>query len=132
MENNEGGLELYEKKFETLKEQLFNRKSHNLRTFVIRSLINCGIGLDYALPFIIATFIIGCASFDDENVPFIRDEIVDYASVEMIDTSLGFHSEKVSYDYDYDDQFEIARKAFIDKYIDNEKLKDISEEIEEI
>lgn len=103
MENNEGGLELYEKKFETLKEQLFNRKSHNLRTFVIRSLINCGIGLDYALPFIIATFIIGCASFDDENVPFIRDEIVDYASVEMIDTSLGFHSEKVSYDYDYDD-----------------------------
>lgn len=39
---------------------------------------------------------------------------------------------KKEYDYDYDAQFEIVRKAFIDKYIDKEKLKDISEEIEEI
>lgn len=39
---------------------------------------------------------------------------------------------KKDYDYDYDAQLEIVTKAFIDKYIDEEKIKDVPEETEEI
>lgn len=116
MENKDGdALAVYEKDFERLKEKFLHRRLYNIHAFIIRSLINCGIGLDYALPFLVSAIIIGCRFISDGNAPFIIDEIVDCANVETIDTSSGFHSEKISYDYDYDDlSFEYSTGWSID------------------
>lgn len=99
--DDEDILAIYENDFNKLKDKVLNNKRLNIRTFVVRSLINCGIALDYALPFMIASFIIGCKFFMSDNPPFVYNEVVEFASVETTDTSLGVHSRKISYDHDY-------------------------------
>jgi len=102
MDKQEDDLSTYAEDFKKLRERIFHTKKYNRHTFVLRSLINCGIGLDYFLPMLMSSFIVGSKLFSS-NPPFIPNEVIGYASVETFDTSLGFHSEKRSYDFDYSD-----------------------------
>ena len=87
-----------------LQNKIQYRKFYNIRNLLVKSLLKSGIALDYALPFIAATIIIGWAKTASGDAPFRIDEIEEPAEIEMIDTSSGIHIEHISYDFSYEDE----------------------------
>ena len=75
----------------------------NIRNYIVRILLKTGIGIDYALPFILATFIVIFGCKIRGKMPFYIDDVTEHSSVETIDTSNGIHLKKYSYDFEYDD-----------------------------
>lgn len=103
MDRKNNSLSAYEKEVKLIQKQISDKEMYNVKTFVKRSLVKSGIALDYALPFIIASFIIAGKFVHDGNPPFLFDNITEKANVEITDTSEGFHIEKISYDFTYSD-----------------------------
>lgn len=87
-----------------LQDKIENRQLYNIRNFVIRMLLRSGIVIDYALPFILSAVVIGYLQSSKGNTPFHRDEVIEKASVETIDTSSGIHLERKSYDFNYNNE----------------------------
>lgn len=99
---NYSALEVYEKNFDELKRKIEHKELYNARTFAIRMLINCGVGVDYCLPFLVSAFVVfNIFTEYFNNSPFVKDEVVNYASIQTTYTSSGIHLEKTSYDYNY-------------------------------
>ncbi len=101
MKNIDDSLSTYIEDTGKMREQFLDRKNINRQNLIKKGLIRGMIGLDYALPFIIAGAIV-CGKYNsDKNFPFVKDNVLERADVEIMDNSLGMHSEKVSYDYTY-------------------------------
>lgn len=94
-------LKKLSKDVKTLENEIKHRKIYNIRNFVVRTLLQSGIAIDYALPFILTSIVISQIYTSRFSSPFSIDEIVEKANIETIDTSSGFHQEKVSYDFSY-------------------------------
>lgn len=81
-----------QKQYRDLKklENLLNKsKMRNIRNKVVKFLLNTGIGIDYALPFIIAIIMTSQFSLFSKNQPFIIDELPRKISIESIDSTYG-------------------------------------------
>jgi len=85
-----------------LENQLEYRHLYNIRNCIIRALLKVGIGFDYALPFIISSFIVLGNQKDKGNIPYEINEIKVEASIETMSTSTGIKDKKISLDYSYD------------------------------
>ncbi len=86
-----------------IRKHLLNRRKINCLNLVKKGLVKGLIGVDYALPFIIAGGITLGKYVADDKTPFVRNDVVEKASVEVVDDSLGGHLEKTSFDYNYND-----------------------------
>lgn len=95
-------VNILENEVNQLDNKIEHRKFYSVRNFVVKSLIKSGIAIDYALPYILATFIVFQYQISKGNVPFRFDDINVKAGIETIDTSTGIHLEHISEDYDYD------------------------------
>lgn len=87
-----------------IEDKINNPDLYNHRTNSIRKLIDIGLLIDYALPFILAGICIFCASCLYGNPPFSKDKVIVKANVQTIDTSIGIYNKKISFDYKYDDE----------------------------
>lgn len=94
-------LKKLSKDVKTIENEIKHRKIYNIRNFVVRTLLQSGIAIDYALPFILTSIVISQIYTSRFSSPFSFDEIIEKANIETIDTSSGFHQEKVSYDFSY-------------------------------
>ncbi len=104
MENKE---ELYKnliKKEKSLQNIVAHPKLYNIRNCAIRALLKSGIAIDYALPFLMSSIIVGSIQAKLDITPFIFDDKEVHPSVETIDTSSGYHLQNISYDFSYDEE----------------------------
>lgn len=104
MENKE---ELYKnliKKEKSLQNIVAHPKFYNIRNCAIRALLKSGIAIDYALPFLMSSIIVGSIQAKLDITPFIFDDKEVHPSVETIDTSSGYHLQNISYDFSYDEE----------------------------
>lgn len=81
-----------------------NLKLYNFRNSIIRKILVAGIVIDFALPFAAGGYVVEKGLTLKKDSPFTFDKVIEYASVESVDTSYGLHSEKISYDYSYDEK----------------------------
>lgn len=131
MINNNKLIKKLTKDANRLQNKIKYRKLYNIRNVVVRPLIESGIAVDYALPFIIAAIIAANAYSSEGNAPFRADEITEKAGVETIDTSSGIHLEHISYDFDYDDKlieystgWIVNEKGLYERTVTSYKLND--------
>lgn len=92
------------KEYQDLKEKVKNRESYNKKMKKYRNLLKLGIKLNLWFPYIISTIYFTHQFQKEGNLPFIFDQIKEYANVKTIDTSNNRHLEYVSYDENYDDE----------------------------
>lgn len=104
MKNKEQLYKQLVRKQKYLRNRIEHLQLYNIRNLAIRALLNSGIAVDYALPFLMSVFIIGAIGTKLNITPFIADERVVYANIETIDTSSGIHIENSSYDVSYDEE----------------------------
>lgn len=88
-----------------LQNKMDHPKLYNIRNLAIRTLLKSGIAIDYALPFIMSSIIVGSIQARLGITPLILDDKVVHPSIETIDTSSGLHLQKISYDFNYDEEF---------------------------
>lgn len=88
-------IKINEENIKKIKKRIKYRKIINIRNFLIKKLIQSGIAIDYALPFIFSSIIIGTIQANQGNAPFKKDTIATKANIETIDTSNGTHIEHV-------------------------------------
>lgn len=87
-----------------LQNKMDHPKLYNIRNLAIRTLLKSGIAIDYALPFIMSSIIVGSIQTRLGITPLILDDKVVHPSIETIDTSSGLHLQKISYDFNYDEE----------------------------
>ena len=79
-------------------------KHYKFKSAISTILCGAGIGMDHALPFILAASCVMYFRYLGGNMPFKVDKVMDKAYIQTIDTSDGKHIEYLSYDDDYDDE----------------------------
>lgn len=104
MKNKEQFYRCLVRKEKSLQNKIDHLKFYNIRNLAIRALLKSGIAIDYALPFLVSSIIIGSIQAKMNITPFILDEKEIHPSVETIDTSSGFHLQNISYDFSYDEE----------------------------
>lgn len=81
------------------------RPFYNTKNIIIKTMIRYGLIIDYALPYIVSGFIISNITNEFfDNVPFKKDMVYRKISVETIDSSYGYHSEKETVDFKYNEK----------------------------
>lgn len=104
MRNNNELVENFTNDVKRLENRIEHRELYNVRNHVVRMLLKSGIAIDYALPFILAAIVVGYSKSSRGITPFYRDEVIEKAGIETIDTSTGIHLERISYDFYYDNE----------------------------
>jgi len=88
-----------------LEKKIRLRETSTIKDFSLKLLVKSGIALDYALPYILATILALNISGFKQNLPFVKDDVKEYAQLETIDTSSGIHIKKTNYDDTYSNEF---------------------------
>lgn len=104
MPTNEKIVKKLDSQVNKLKNKIEHRKLYNVRNLAIRTLIRTGFVIDYVAPFVLAGFIGANNPLFKENPPFQIDKFPKKASVQTIDTSSGIHTEKITYDFRFNDE----------------------------
>ncbi len=104
MKNKEQFYKRLVKQEKSLQNKIEHQKFYNIRNLAIRALLKSGIAIDYALPFLMSSIIVGTIQAKLGVTPFIVDNKVLFPSIETIDTSSGLHLENISYDVSYDEE----------------------------
>ena len=93
------------KKSSSSMEKLYNNyEKHNLKYGIVSALIRCGIALDYCIPFLASTIVISSVYDKLNRVPFIKNDIKEYASTYSMMTSNGYSKKIESYENEYTDK----------------------------
>lgn len=104
MRNKDQFYKTLVKQEEKFQNKMNHPKLYNIRNLAVRTLLKSGIAIDYALPFIMSSIIVGSIQARLGITPFILDDKVVHPSIETIDTSSGLHLQKISYDFNYDEE----------------------------
>lgn len=88
---------------EKIQRKLDHVLLYNIRNYIVKLLIKTGIGVDYALPFIIGALLTINSKHFVLNKPFVAEGNNIETRVEVIDTSRGCHIEHV-YPYTFSGQ----------------------------
>lgn len=94
-----------DKDYLKLENKIEQYKFYNIRNKIIRLIIKSGLALNYALPFILASFIVLYCNPIFKISPYKLDEVKIYASTQTIETSTGLNLEYTSYDVIYTDKY---------------------------
>ncbi len=98
---------LYElrKDIQKVERQIRHKNLYNLRNYLVSSFLKAGIALDYARPFIMAGVIFFYVQTETINSPFKRDQTIEYASMELTQTSTGINRKLSSFDVIYSEEY---------------------------
>ena len=101
-----------------LDNQINHRFSINFQNFIMRMVIKMGIKLDTCLPYILSFFFMFyVSSYTKMKNPFTIDIETVKEKVQTMDTSNGYHLEKTSFDYNYNDRkFSHSTKWQVNEY----------------
>lgn len=104
MKNKEQFYRCLVRKEKSLQNKIDHLKFYNILNLAIRALLKSGIAIDYALPFLMSSIIVGTIQAKLDITPFIFDSKEVHPNIETIDTSSGLHLQNISYDFSYDEE----------------------------
>ncbi len=78
-----------------IEDKINNADNHNVKNAIIRKFIKTGIAIDYAMPYILAGFIMFYAGRHVGRTPFLIDTFEENEQIEVLDTSNGIHNVRI-------------------------------------
>lgn len=114
--NNEIILKKLVNRRNKLKKLIENYEYYNKINKVKRNIIDVGLVANYIFPYILSLIIIFNLSKNMSKTPFIYDEIEEKGTLEIIDTSNGYHEEKITFQKEEVPKIEYYTKWKINEY----------------
>ena len=104
MKNNNYIYKKTKKEIKKIERIIEYRNLSNIKNLIISSVLKTGLVIDYSIPFFLVGIILFNVFSEKGITPFKRDINLQKASVKTIDTSSGYHIEKISYEEKYKDE----------------------------